>query len=319
MMTQTIFVVGSLNVDLVVRTQRLPRSGETVMGTQMNTYPGGKGANQAVAAAKLGARTKMVGRVGTDAFGETLRTFLGSQGVDIAWVIPTGDATTGVAMIVVAESGENSIVVAPGANGLVAEGDVAGVPLARGDVVVCQLEIPSFTVERVLARARASGATTIVNAAPARPDDRDIFRLADVLIVNEIELAELTGSGPIDVSSVDDVAQAAIQLRTHAEQIVVTTLGGRGALAIAGDRRIYIEGRRVAVVDTTGAGDAFVGAIAARISAGATIDDALAHANAAASICVQRHGAGPSMPTAAEVDDALASAARSWPGNRSSC
>lgn len=316
MMTPTIFVVGSLNVDLVVRTQRLPRSGETVMGTQMNTYPGGKGANQAVAAAKLGARTKMVGRVGTDSFGETLRTFLGSQGVDVAWVIPTGDAPTGVAMIVVAESGENSIVVAPGANGLVAEGDVADVPLARGDVVVCQFEIPSFTVERVLARARTSGATTIVNAAPARPDDRDIFRLADVLIVNELELAELTASGPIDVSSVDDVARAAIRLRTHAEQIVVTTLGGKGALAIAGDRRIYVEGRQVAVVDTTGAGDAFVGAIAARISAGATIDDALAHANTAASICVQRHGAGPSMPIAAEVDGAIAGAASSWLGNR---
>ena len=297
-----VYVAGSINMDLVTRAERHPRAGETVSGSDFATYPGGKGANQAVASAKLGAYTVMLGKVGSDAFGDQLRGFLHGEGVKLDHVRSTGDAPTGVALIVVAASGENSIVVVPGANGLLEPDDVDAAPIERGDVVLSQFEIPLATIAHLFTRCRTIGAATILNPAPAKPCPPALLALADVLILNETELAFFLDVDQIDSSSPEAVAAAARRLRAHPAQVIVATLGARGALAIAGERQLLVPGRPVTVIDTTGAGDSFTGAIATRLAAGWTLERALAYANVAASICVQRQGAGPSMPTAEEVD-----------------
>ena len=296
-----VYVAGSINMDLVARAPRHPQPGETIAGTQAATYPGGKGANQAVAAAKLGGETMLVGKVGTDAFGDQLCAFLRGQGVGLEYVQRSADAATGVALIVVSDSGENAIVVVPGANALLDPADVDRVPIASGDVVLSQFEIPLATVEHFFRRARGRGATTILNPTPARVCPRDLLALADVVVLNELELACLLTSAPLAAASVDAIAEAARRLRTYAEQVIVVTLGAGGAVAVAPDRQLEIPGHKVTAVDTTGAGDTFVGATAACLACGWPLERALGYANMAAAICVQRPGAGPSIPTAAEV------------------
>ncbi len=297
-----VYVAGSINMDVVARAARHPRPGETVAGTHVATYPGGKGANQAIAAARLGAETILLGKLGTDTFGNQLRDFLSGQGVQLDYLRQTAAAATGVALIVVAESGENSIVVVPGANALLEPDDLADVPIAAGDVVLSQFEIPLATIQQLFTRARAIGATTILNPAPAQRCAREVLALTDVLILNETELAFFADVDPITASSPDAIAAAARRLRTRAEQVIVATLGAHGALAIIGERQLCIPGLRVRAVDTTGAGDTFAGATAARLACGYPIERALRDANTAAAICVQRLGAAPSIPTAAEVE-----------------
>jgi len=297
-----VYVAGSINMDLVARAARHPRPGETVAGTHVATYPGGKGANQAIAATRMGANTALLGKLGTDAFGNQLRDFLCGQGVNLGYLRQTAAAATGVALIVVAESGENSIVVVPGANALLEPDDLANVPIAAGDVVLSQFEIPLATIQQLFTRARAVGAMTILNPAPAQRCALELLALADVVILNETELAFFVDADPITTSSPDAIAAAARRLRVRAEQVVVATLGAHGALAIIGERQLRIPGNRVQAVDTTGAGDTFAGATAARLACGYPIERALRDANTAAAICVQRPGAAPSIPTAAEVD-----------------
>lgn len=305
-----VLVAGSINMDLVATTARFPQPGETVPGTTFNTFPGGKGANQAVAAARLGGSVEMIGKVGNDGFGAELRAFLAGDSIGLSHVATAVSAPTGTALIVVSAAGENTIVVVPGANGELRAGDVEQVGVRKGDVLVAQFETPLETVERFFARGREAGATTILNPAPARECPRTLLAAVDVLVVNETELAFFLGDA-VEASSYDAVAAAARRLRVHGEQVVVVTLGERGCTAIIGERRIDVQGRAVPVVDTTAAGDCFVGALATRIAAGFTIDDSLHYANTAASICVQRAGAGPSLPTAAEVERALGEGATS--------
>ena len=293
-----VVVVGSINMDVVVTAARLPALGETLLGEAVAFHPGGKGANQAAAAARLGARCSMIGAVGDDAFGEQLRTFLAATGVDVAGV-RTRSTATGVASIIVAD-GDNAIIVAPGANALVSETDVTTVDLQRADVVVTQLEIPVGAARVALQHARAGGATTILNAAPARACPDELLAAADVLVVNESELAALCGG------TYEDAAAAARDVRAFPAQSVVVTLGARGAIAVLADEVHSIPAPAVEVVDTTGAGDCFVGALAARLSAGDEIAAAVRFGVYAASLSVQRDGAGPSMPTLSEVDAALA-------------
>ena len=302
-----VYVAGSINMDLVARAARHPQPGETVAGTHVATYPGGKGANQAIAAARLGAETVLLGKLGTDTFGDQLRDFLSGQGVRLDYLRQTAAAATGVAVIVVAESGENSIVVVAGANALLEPDDLTNVPIAAGDVVLSQFEIPLATIQQLFTRARAVGATTILNPAPAQRCTREVLALADVLILNETELAFFADVDPIAAPSPDAIAAAARRVRVRPEQVVVATLGAHGALAIIGERQLRIPGHRVRAVDTTAAGDTFAGATAARLACGYPIERALHDANTAAAICVQRPGAAPSIPTAAEVD-ALVSA-----------
>jgi ribokinase len=307
-----VFVAGSVNMDVVATTERHPRVGETVAGQAVLYFPGGKGANQAVAAAKLGAPTTLIGRLGKDAFGDELKAFLAAQGIDLSFVRQTADAHSGTALITIANA-DNTIVVIPGANALVNAADVAAPTLAKGDIAISQFEIPLPAIAAFFQRARAVGATTILNPAPAIAFGQDLLDLVDILILNETELGLLAAT---ELSDTDDDArfiEAARSLPAGKDKIVCVTLGRRGVLALVHGKPLAIAGRAVKAVDTTGAGDCFVGAVAAQLAAGKPIDDALAYANAAASICVQRMGAAPSMPTAEEVE-AVFSASR--PGQR---
>jgi ribokinase len=295
-----VFIAGSINMDVVATAERHPRIGETVAGKAVLYFPGGKGANQAVAAAKLGAPTTLIGCIGQDAFGNELKAFLKSQGIDLSLVRETAEAHTGTAIITVANA-DNTIIVVPGANALVSAADAATPLLAKGDIAVSQFEIPLLAISAFFKRAREAGATTILNPAPAIEFDADMRDLVDILILNESELGFLTGT---ELRDTDDPAQfiaAARLLRAGKDRTVCVTLGKRGVLALVNDEPTMIPGRAVAAVDTTGAGDCFVGAVAAQLAGGKSIHDALEYANAAASICVQRMGAAPSMPTAAEV------------------
>jgi len=295
-----VFVAGSINMDVVATAARHPRVGETVAGQAVHYFPGGKGANQAVAAAKLGAPTTLIGRLGADAFRQQLRTFLTAQGVDLAFVMDTASTHTGTAIITVADA-DNTIVVVPGANALVTPADVAAPVLARGDIAVSQFEIPLPTISAFFNRAREAGATTILNPAPAMMFGPELLDLVDILIVNETELGFLSNT---ELQATDDAArfiEAVRSLPAGTTRIICVTLGKRGVLALIDGDASMIAGRSVKAVDTTGAGDCFVGALAAQLAVGSPIRDALGYANAAASICVQRMGAAPSMPTAAEV------------------
>jgi ribokinase len=296
-----VFVAGSINMDVVATADRHPRIGETVMGKQVLYFPGGKGANQAVAAAKLGAATTLIGQVGTDAFGQELKAFLAAQGVDLRFVKDTALTHTGTAIITVADA-DNTIVVVPGANALVSAEDVGAPVLAKGDVAVSQFEIPLTTVSTFFKRARAAGATTILNPAPALAFDAELLDLVDILILNESELSLLAKTELRDSDEPARFIEAARVLQGERDMIVCVTLGKRGVVALVQGTPLVVEGRAVKAVDTTGAGDCFVGAVAARLAAGESIRDALSYANMAASICVQRMGAAPSMPIAAEVE-----------------
>ena len=307
-----VFVAGSINMDVVATASRHPGIGETVAGNAVRHFPGGKGANQAVAAAKLGAPTTLIGRIGKDAFGDQLKTFLAAQGIDLTFVRETAGVHTGTAIITVANA-DNTIVVIPGANATVTAAEVTAPTLAKGDIAVSQFEIPLPTISAFFKRARAGGATTILNPAPATQFDAEMLDLVDILILNESELGFLTKAELRDTDDDARFIEAARLLQTGKDKIVCVTLGRRGVLALIDGQPLIISGRAVRAVDTTGAGDCFVGAVAAQLAGGKSIGDALDYANVAASICVQRMGAAPSMPTAAEVEAVIAA---SRPGER---
>ncbi|MFZ2158705.1 MAG: ribokinase [Bradyrhizobium sp.] len=295
-----VFVAGSINMDVVATADRHPRIGETVAGHAVLYFPGGKGANQAVSAAKLGAPTTLIGRLGGDAFGRELRAFLAAQGIDLSFVQETASAHSGTALITIANA-DNTIVVIPGANALVSDDDVAAPAPAKGDVAVSQFEIPLPAIDAFFRRARAAGATTILNPAPALECGADLLGLVDILILNETELGLLAKTELRDTDDPARFVEAARSLRIGKDGIVCVTLGKRGVLALLDGEPLIVPGCPVKAVDTTGAGDCFVGAVAAQLAGGQSIREALAYANAAASLCVQRMGAAPSMPTAAEV------------------
>jgi ribokinase len=301
-----VFIAGSINMDVVAAADRHPKVGETVAGRSVHYFPGGKGANQAVAAAKLGASTALIGRLGTDAFGKQLRAFLAAQGVDLALVKDTAGADSGTAIITIADA-DNTIVVVPGANALVSAEDVAAAVLAGDDVAVSQFEIPLATIGAFFRQARAAGATTILNPAPAVACGPELLDLVDILILNETELGFFAHTELHDTDAPARFIEAARSLPIGSDRIICVTLGRRGVLALVGGEASLIAGRAVEAVDTTGAGDCFVGALAAQLANGNAIRDALEYANAAASICVQRMGAAPSMPTATEVAAVLRS------------
>jgi ribokinase len=295
-----VFVAGSINMDVVATADRHPQLGETVAGREVLYFPGGKGANQAVAAAKLGAATTLIGRVGKDAFGRDLRTFLETQGIDLTFVQETPEAHTGTAIITVANA-DNTIVVIPGANALVSAADVTMPLLAKDDVAVSQFEIPVPAIGAFFKRACTAGATTILNPAPALPFDRELLDLVDILILNESELGFLAGTELRDSDDHARFIEAARSVQSGADKTICVTLGKRGVAALVNGEPLIIPGRAVKALDATGAGDCFVGAVAAQLANGEPIRDAFGYANIAASICVQRMGAAPSMPTAAEV------------------
>jgi ribokinase len=304
-----VIVAGSINMDVVATAGRHPRIGETVGGIAVHYFPGGKGANQAVAAAKLGAPTMLVGRLGRDAFGQQLRSFLAAQGVDLGFVHDTAETHSGTAIITVADA-DNTIVVVPGANGMVSADDVSAPAIAPGDIAVSQFEIPLAAVAAFFARARATGARTILNPAPMREFDQAFQALVDILVLNETELGTLAKADLRETDAPARFADAARSLKTRRDQTICVTLGKRGALVLIDGEPLIVPGHAVRAVDTTGAGDCFVGALAAQLARGTAIGEAIGYANLAASICVQRMGAAPSMPTAAEVIEAMELARR---------
>jgi len=299
-------VFGSINIDVLVPVPRLPLPGETVLGGDYAFLPGGKGANQALAARCAGAAVMMAGAVGNDAFANSLRAFLADNDIDCTGVREVDGPATGVALIQVAQK-DNAITVASGANLHFTKEMVRHEP--RDDEVwVAQFETPIAATEAVLKRARAAGARTILNLAPFVPHADRLMKVVDVAVLNEIELAQATGTKLRAASAQQEVIAACQKLRAKGARAVVATLGARGAIVVTADGATAIPAFRAKVVDTTGAGDCFVGVLAARMSAGATPIEAARYASAAASCSVERLGAAPSMPTAQEVAARLARA-----------
>jgi ribokinase len=299
-----VLVVGSANVDFTVAAPRLPAVGETVTGGTLLVNHGGKGANQAVAARRLGAEVRFVACVGDDSSGRDIRAALAAEGIGVEGVGVTREAATGTALIVVDREGRNQIVVAPGANWRLTLEHVrsrAG-DFAWAQVVVCQLETALETLAWTLEEARRRGAATILNPAPVRDGLPDIWRLVDYLTPNEGEAGQLTGT---DVRDLRSAAAAAQALRARGVGTAIVTLGAEGALAGTAQGEIHARALSVSVVDTTAAGDAFNGALAAVLGGGDTLGAALRFANAAAALACTRRGAQPSLPTRAEVDRLL--------------
>lgn len=296
-MTAKIVVVGSFNMDLTTYMERLPKPGETVHGRRFVTGPGGKGSNQAVAAARLGADVTFVGRVGRDSFGDTALKTWDEEGINTDYVVRDADNATGVAPIFVEDSGENAIVVALGANLALSPADVdaACEAIARADVLVVQLEIDLGTVTHALKAARQQSVRTILNPAPAATLSAGTLALADYLTPNETELQTLFGSVPDDLR----------QLVKHEHQTLIMTAGARGALWATQKDSGEVPTYPVEVVDTTGAGDAFNAGLAVALAEGKELEDAIAFANATAALCVTRPGTAPSMPSRDEVDALL--------------
>ncbi|MFE1856604.1 ribokinase [Streptomyces sp. NPDC002387] len=292
-----LLVVGSANADLVIRVERRPAAGETVLGSDLVVHPGGKGANQAVAAARLGARTALLARVGDDGHGRLLLQSQRAAGVDPAGVL-VGGAPTGVALITVDPSGDNSIVVSPGANARLAPEDVRAASglLQASRVVSAQLEIPLETVVEVV-RSLPSGTRFVLNPSPPRPLPAEVLAACDPLIVNEHEARVIAG-GELD-GSPEDWAAALLALGPRS---VVVTLGAEGALVATDEAMTRIKSVKVDAVDTTGAGDAFTAALAWRLGAGSSLPDAAAYAARVGAAAVTRPGAQESFPTAEEVE-----------------
>ena len=295
-----IAVVGSINLDLVVPVPHHPRPGETVLGGELTEYPGGKGANQAVAAARLGTQVAMVGMVGADRAGERLRAMLEREGVGVDRVLLAPGAASGRALIAVDErTGENSIIVSPGANSALAAEHcaAAGALLRDANVTLLQQEVPVATVE---AAARLAAGTVLLNPAPARELSPALLEMIDVLVPNRQELAALVGHPLPDLHAVADAART---LRGPAA--VVVTLGADGALLCEEGAVLVVPPLPVTVVDTTAAGDAFCGALACSLAEGRPLHEAVRRANAAAALAATRHGAQPSLPTRDEVEQLL--------------
>lgn len=304
-MTARVAVAGSLNMDLVVRAPHIPQPGETIIGSDFRNVPGGKGANQAVAAARLGADVSMVGRVGHDTFAEPLLENLAADGVDHTYVTRDPEAATGVALIVVDDAGENSIVVASGANARFSPADVdaAEEALVAADVLLLQLESPLETVRRAAELARAHGVKVLLNPAPAQDLSDELLSLVDALIPNETEAALLTGRS---VRSEKDARVAAEALLDSGVETVIVTLGERGAVVAQDGAVTLVPAFHVEAVDTTAAGDAFVGGFAVALAEGSALDEAVRWGNAAGALAATKMGAQPSLPTREALERLLA-------------
>ena len=296
-----VLVVGSANMDLVVSCDRFPQPGETILAGDFVMNPGGKGANQAVAAAKLGGEVFFLGKVGRDVFGEQLRASLARDGVRLDHLLTDGDASSGIALITVNAEGENEIIVVSGSNMRLTPADVDAHRSAftRAGVVLVQLETPIETVERVAEIAREEGKRLILNPAPARSLPPGLLRRIDVLTPNETEAAFLSGLPVTDAASAE---RAGRRLLEQGVGTVVVTLGRDGALLVGPDAVRHFPARLVRAVDTTAAGDAFSGALALALATGQPLDEAIRFAGAVGTLAVTRMGAQQAMPTRDEVE-----------------
>ncbi len=293
----TVYVIGGINQDIVATSDNHLSPGETLTGNDLNYYPGGKGANQAIAAARAGADVTMIGCTGTDAFGEGLRNYLAGSGVDVSRVVAKEGVPTGTALIVVAQ-GENSIIVVLGANETVGMDSIEGIEFTANDVVVAQYETPVETTLAAFKAARKAGARTLLNPSPVTTTTQELLDEVDVLVVNEHEFESIFDTPLQPVLNGDSDTPG-----TYAGTLVIT-LGSEGVLTWDGDERIMQEGRPVDPVDSTGAGDCFMGYLATALHDKQNLASAIALANLAASISVTRPGAASSIPDRKEADSA---------------
>lgn len=307
-----IVVVGSANTDLVMRVRQLPRPGETVLGGTFASVPGGKGANQAVAAARAGGQTTFVAKVGADAMGDAAIAAYRDAGIDTAHVTRHATSPSGVALIVVDENGENAIAVASGANDLLLPDDVdrARAAIAAADVLLLQLEVPLETVRHAIAVAAAAGVRVILNPAPARPLDDSVLSGVWLVTPNETEAAMLTGTSAADL----DAAAAAADLIARGPRAAVITLGGRGAFVRDSGTAVDVPAYPVRPVDTVAAGDVFNGCLAVAVAEGRDLADAVRFATAGAAVSVTRRGAQDSAPSRPEIDAFVATGPLARPG-----
>ncbi len=297
-----VLVIGSLNADLVVRTPHFPKLGETISGDDLHIIPGGKGANQAVAAARQGASVAMIGRVGKDSFGDFLLENLKADHIDISR-IERDESSTGTAIIVVDENGQNSIVLSAGANGKVTSEDIKkhSPGFQAMKCVLLQLEIPLETVIYAAQSSFMNDATVILNPAPARTLPDELLKAVDYLIPNETELTILSGIQVTDVASAEKAARA---LQEHGTFTVIVTMGEKGALIVDKfDNEIqHIPPFKIDVVDTTAAGDAFISGFASALLRGVELEEAVKYANACGALAATKFGAQPSLPTKEETE-----------------
>ena len=294
---QDILVIGSLNADLVVRAPHFPQPGETISGGDLQIIPGGKGANQAVAAARQGASVAMLGRVGNDSFGPFLLDSLKSNSVDVTHV-HADDSATGTAIIIVDANGQNSIVLSAGANGKVTPADVDNASALCPSLILLQLEIPTPTVLHAAKYAKQNGIRVILNPAPAKSLPDELISLIDFIIPNETELSLLTSMDVNDISSTEKAARVLLQ---RGAKNVIVTLGSRGALIVNKDTSTHVDTYKVNVVDTTAAGDAFIGGFASVLDSSSLLD-AVRYGCACGALATTKFGAQPSLPTKEDVE-----------------
>jgi len=293
-----ILVIGSLNADLVVRTPRFPQPGETISGEDLQVIPGGKGANQAVAAARHGVNVSMLGRVGEDSFGDFLLDNLKANHVKTSLIQRDG-ASTGTATIIVDAKGQNSIILSAGANGKVSSSDVEHASFPDFNLLLLQLEIPTPTVLSAAKLAKQNGIRVILNPAPAKDLPDELISLADFLIPNETELSLLTGTEVTDIPSAEKAAHVILK---KGVRNVIVTLGSKGALIVNEKVNTHVETYKVDVIDTTAAGDAFIGGFASVLDSANSLVDAVRYGCACGALATTKFGAQPSLPTKEEVE-----------------
>ncbi|MCS7253223.1 MAG: ribokinase [Armatimonadota bacterium] len=304
-----IAVIGGANVDMVAAAPRLPKPGETVIGTNFTIACGGKGANQAVAAARLGASVSFIGRVGDDMFGEMLERSLCEAGVDTTFLKRDSSSHTGVAQIYVAQGGENCIIVVLGANGRVSAQDVEGAEerIRCSDCLVLQLEVPEEAVTKALEIANRCGVRVVFNSAPAQDFALRLLSMCDVVTLNESEAMQMTGFA---IGDLNDAMKAAIALREMGTKAVVLTIGEQGAIIADENDVEHIPAFKVNSIDATAAGDAFTAALAVKLCEGASLREAVLFANAAGALATTKLGAQPSLPYRSEVEGLISGAQR---------
>ena len=299
-----ITVIGSSNTDMVVMTSHFPAPGETILGGEFLMNAGGKGANQAVAAARSGGQVSFVGKVGTDIFGENAIENIKKEGIDVSGISTDPEAASGVAQIIVDEKGENSIVVAPGANLKLSKADIdkAENQISKADILLMQLEIPVDTIVHAAKKAHSLGKKVILNPAPAQELPNELFEYLYMITPNESETELLTGIKVTDQSS---AAEAAKALKTRGVENIIITMGSQGAFVFTDELEQIVPAFEVQAVDTTAAGDCFNGALAVGLGLGMNMIESVRYANRAASIAVTRAGAQVSMPYREEVETGL--------------
>ena len=301
-----VVVVGSFMMDLVIKAERRPQKGETLIGQQFGMFGGGKGNNQAIAAVRLGGDVTMVGRLGRDSFGDTLMDALVEEGVEIRFIVRDAEVGTGVGSPVIDADGDNSIIIVPRANMRLSAADVdrAASAISDSDVLLLQLEVPIAASQRAAEIAKSSGTKVILNPAPAQDLPDSFLAQVDILTPNQVEAELLSG---VEVSDSEGAERAARILLDRGVSAVILTLGEGGALLFKDGLTTSIPAYRVNVVDTTAAGDAFCGALATALARGEALEDAVVFANAAGALAVTVLGAAPSMPTVKQITEFLAS------------